>query len=146
MGISLKHLISMKFSLYLLIATLCILVVTDLADAKKKPSKGKKPSKKPSKGKGKPTQENQEQPGEEPVPIVAQCKNEPAPPMDLTLDHAQWMIKAAMSRAEELSIPVTICIRDRHDNLVAHVRMRNAFLGSVDLACQKARTSALFPA
>jgi len=142
-------LISMRFSSYLLIATLCILAFTDLAEAKKKPSKGKKPSKKPSKGKGKPTQGNQEheqQPAEEPVPIVAQCKNEPAPPMDLTLDHAQWMIKAAMSRAEELSIPVTICIRDRHDNLVAHIRMRNAFLGSVDLACQKARTSALFPA
>ena len=70
----------------------------------------------------------------------------PSPPLDLTLDHAQWMIKAAISKAEELSIPVTICIRDRHDNLVAHIRMKNAFLGSVDLACQKARTSALFPA
>merc|ERR1712013_681810 len=74
------------------------------------------------------------------------CKNEPSPPLDLTLDHAQWMIKASISKAEEVSIPVTICIRDRHDNLVAHIRMKNAFLGSVDLACQKARTSALFPA
>ena len=43
-------------------------------------------------------------------------------------------------------MPVTICIRDRHDTLVAQVRMKNALLGSVDLACQKARSSALFPA
>lgn len=78
--------------------------------------------------------------------MTEQCKNEPSPPLDLNLDHAQVMIKAAMTKAEELKTPVTICIRDRHDNLVAHIRMRNAFLGSVDLACQKARTSALFPA
>ena len=51
-----------------------------------------------------------------------------------------------MEKATELKTPVTICIRDRHDNLVAHIRMKNAILGSVDLACQKARSSALFPA
>ena len=50
-----------------------------------------------------------------------------------------------MEKARELKIPVTICIRDRHDNLVAHIRMKNALLGSVELSCQKARSSALFP-
>merc|ERR1719435_715965 len=124
----------MRFSVYLLLGTLCLLTFTQLADARKKPSKGK--------GKGKPST----QPSEEPELIVATCKNEPAPPRDLNLDHAMWMVKAAMTKAKELSTPVTICIRDRHDNLVAHIRMKNAFLGSVDLACQKARTSALFPA
>jgi len=134
----------MRFSVYLLLGTLCLLAFTQLADSRKKPSKGKGKGKgkKPSKGKGKPST----QPSEEPELIVATCKNEPAPPRDLNLDHAMWMVKAAMTKAKELSTPVTICIRDRHDNLVAHIRMKNAFLGSVDLACQKARTSALFPA
>jgi len=137
-------LITMRFYVYLLLGTLCFLAFTQLADARKKPSKGKGKGKgkKPSKGKGKPSKP----PSEEPELIVATCKNEPAPPQDLNLDHAMWMVKAAMTKAEELSTPVTICIRDRHDNLVAHIRMKNAFLGSVDLACQKARTSALFPA
>ena len=55
------------------------------------------------------------------------------------------MMKMTMEKARELKIPVTICIRDRHDNLVAHIRMKNALLGSVELSCQKARSSALFP-
>ena len=38
-----------------------------------------------------------------------------------------------------------ICIRDRHNNLVASIRMKGAPIGSTDLACQKARSSALFP-
>ena len=46
-------------------------------------------------------------------------------------------------KTDEMNRSVTICIRDRHDNLVAHIRMKNAVLGSVDLACQKARSSAL---
>merc|ERR1719450_1573482 len=134
----------MRFSLNLLFIALCLLVFTQLAEAKKK---GKGKGKKPSKGKGKPSQGNEQQPNKEPAKVMTeQCKNEPSPPLDLNLDHAQVMIKAAMTKAEELKTPVTICIRDRHDNLVAHIRMRNAFLGSVDLACQKARTSALFPA
>ena len=55
------------------------------------------------------------------------------------------LIKMSMEKATELKIPITICIRDRHDNLVAHKRMKNALLGSVELACQKARSSVLFP-
>ena len=55
------------------------------------------------------------------------------------------MIKLSTEKAAELNTPVTICIKDRHDNLVLHARMENALLGSVALACQKARSSALFP-
>ena len=47
-------------------------------------------------------------------------------------------------KAKEIGISVCICIRDRHDNLVAHIRMKNALLGSIELSCQKARSSALF--
>ena len=66
--------------------------------------------------------------------------------MDLNGDHGLKMISLVMKKAVEMSRSVTICIRDRHDNLVAHIRMKNAALGSVDLACQKARSSALFSA
>ena len=65
-------------------------------------------------------------------------------PVDLNGDHALKMISLVMAKADEMNRSVTICIRDRHDNLVAHIRMKNAPLGSVDLACQKTRSSALF--
>ena len=66
-------------------------------------------------------------------------------PPDLNYDHAMEMIRLVKEKADQKKTPVVICIRDRHDNLVAHIRMKNALLGSVDLACQKARSSALFP-
>ena len=66
-------------------------------------------------------------------------------PRDLTIDHAMEMIRVVMEKANEVETPVSICIKDRHDNLVAHVRMENAMLGTVDLSCQKAKSSALFP-
>ena len=66
-------------------------------------------------------------------------------PRDLNLDHAMEMIRVVMEKANEVETPVAICIKDRHDNLVAHVRMTNTMLGSTDLACQKAKSSALFP-
>ena len=64
---------------------------------------------------------------------------------DLSWDHAQEMIRLVAEEAGSRGVPVCICIRDRHDNLVAHVRMKGALLGSVALSCEKARTSALFP-
>merc|ERR1719186_889986 len=70
------------------------------------------------------------------------CKSQPP---DLNYDHAMEMIRLVTEKANQMKTPVVICIRDRHDNLVAHIRMKNAVLGSVDLACQKARSSALFP-
>ena len=66
-------------------------------------------------------------------------------PTDLSYDHATEMIRLTTEKADELGFPVVICIRDRHDNLVAHIRMKNALLGSIELACQKARSAALFP-
>ena len=38
-----------------------------------------------------------------------------------------------------------ILLSTRHNNLVLHMRMCDAMLGSIDLALQKARGSALFP-
>jgi len=50
-----------------------------------------------------------------------------------------------MERGLELDTPLVIAILDRHANLVLHARMKGTLLGSVDLALQKARGSALFP-
>ena len=66
--------------------------------------------------------------------------------VDLSYDHAGEMLRLVTGKAAELGVAVCVCIRDRHDNLVAHIRMKNALLGSVELSCQKARSSALFPA
>ena len=38
-----------------------------------------------------------------------------------------------------------IVLTTRHNNLVLHMRMCDAWLGSIDLALQKARGSAFFP-
>ena len=38
-----------------------------------------------------------------------------------------------------------ILLSTRHNNLVLHMRMCDAMLGSIDLALQKARGSAFFP-
>lgn len=74
------------------------------------------------------------------------CILENSTPPDLNGDHAMEIIKLVMDTAARNMTAVTICVRDRHDNLVAHFKMKNAWLGTVDLACQKARSSALFPA
>ena len=66
-------------------------------------------------------------------------------PPDLSWNHAMEMLRLVIDEADSRGMALSICIRDRHDNLVAHVRMKNALLGSVDLSCMKARTSALFP-
>jgi len=70
------------------------------------------------------------------------CKSSPP---DLAWNHAMEMIRLVIDEADTRGMALSICIRDRHDNLVAHIRMKNALLGSVDLSCMKARTSALFP-
>ena len=56
------------------------------------------------------------------------------------------MLSIITGQAKTSSTPVSICIRDKGDNMVGHLRMKDALLGSVELACQKARSSALFGA
>lgn len=63
----------------------------------------------------------------------------------MTLDKARQCIANAVSAAEKTGIKVCIAIVDSGAHLVAFERMDGAFLGSVDIAIKKARTSALFP-
>ena len=63
----------------------------------------------------------------------------------MTLAAARRHIADAISKSEQLGIKVCIAIVDSGAHLVAFERMDGAFLGSVDIAIKKARTSALFP-
>ena len=62
----------------------------------------------------------------------------------ITLEDARRVISAAEKKAAEIGQPMNIAIADAGGNLVAHVRMDNAWLGSVDISIKKAWTSRAF--
>ena len=62
----------------------------------------------------------------------------------LTLNDARRIIAAAEKKAEEIGQPMNIAVVDAGANLVAHVRMDKAWIGSIDIAINKAFTSRAF--
>jgi len=62
----------------------------------------------------------------------------------ITLEDARKVIAAAEKKAKELRQPMNIAVADGGGNLVAHVRMDDAWLGSIDIAIKKAFTSRAF--
>lgn len=62
----------------------------------------------------------------------------------ITLTDARRIIAAAEKKADEIGQPMNIAVADAGGNLVAHVRMDNAWLGSVDISIKKAWTSRAF--
>ena len=62
----------------------------------------------------------------------------------ITLDDAKRVIAAAEKRAVEIGQPMNIAVADAGGNLVAHVRMDAAWLGSIDISIKKAFTSRAF--
>ncbi len=62
----------------------------------------------------------------------------------ITLNDAVRMINAAQDKADEIGQPMNIAVVDHGGNLMAHVRMDNAWVGSVDIAINKAWTSRAF--
>jgi uncharacterized protein GlcG (DUF336 family) len=62
----------------------------------------------------------------------------------LTLEDARKVIVAAEQKANELEQPMNIAVADAGGNLVAHVRMDEAWMGSIDIAIKKAFTSRAF--
>lgn len=62
----------------------------------------------------------------------------------MTLQEARTIIAAAERKAEEIGQPMNIAVVDAGGNLKAFVRMENAWLGSVDIAINKAWTSRAF--
>jgi uncharacterized protein GlcG (DUF336 family) len=64
--------------------------------------------------------------------------------MTVTLADARRVIAAAEKKAAEIGQPMNIAVADAGGNLVAHVRMDGAWLGSVDISIKKAWTSRAF--
>jgi len=62
----------------------------------------------------------------------------------ITLAIAKTIIEAAERKASEIGQPMNIAVVDTGGNLVAHVRMDNAWIGSVDIAINKAWTARAF--
>ncbi len=62
----------------------------------------------------------------------------------ITLADARRIIAAAEQKAQEIGQPMNISVVDQGGNLVAHVRMDNAWIGSVDISINKAWTARAF--
>ena len=62
----------------------------------------------------------------------------------VTLADARRVIAAAEKKADEIGQPMNIAVADEGGNLVAHVRMDGAWLGSIDIAINKAYTARAF--
>jgi uncharacterized protein GlcG (DUF336 family) len=62
----------------------------------------------------------------------------------VTLADAKRVIAAAEKKSEEIGQPMNIAVVDAGGNLVAHVRMDKAWIGSIDISINKAWTSKAF--
>jgi uncharacterized protein GlcG (DUF336 family) len=62
----------------------------------------------------------------------------------ITLDDARRVISAAEKKAREIGQPMNIAVVDGGGNLVSHVRMDGAWLGSIDISINKAFTARAF--
>ena len=62
----------------------------------------------------------------------------------VTLADAKRIIAAAEKKAADIKQPMNIAVVDAGGNLVAHVRMDNAWIGSVDISIKKAWTARAF--
>ena len=62
----------------------------------------------------------------------------------IQLEDARRIIAAAEKKAKEIGQPMNIAVVDAGGNLVAQVRMDNAWLGSIDIAINKAFTARAF--
>jgi uncharacterized protein GlcG (DUF336 family) len=62
----------------------------------------------------------------------------------VTLEDARRVIAAAEKKAQSIKQPMNIAVADEGGNLVAIVRMDGAWLGSIDIAINKAYTSRAF--
>src|SRR5437879_9487364 len=60
------------------------------------------------------------------------------------LDDARRVISAAEKKAREIRQPMNIAVTDEGGNIVTHIRMDNAWIGSIDISMKKAYTSRAF--
>jgi Haem-degrading len=66
--------------------------------------------------------------------------------MQITSDQAEGVVRAAKSKAADIGVAVSVVVMDAAGHLKAFSRMDGAWLGSIDVAMKKAKTSVLFEA
>ena len=64
--------------------------------------------------------------------------------LGVSLDEALQVIQAGQKKADEIGVPMNIAVVDAGANLVAFQRQEGAWLGSIDIAINKAFTSRAF--
>ena len=64
--------------------------------------------------------------------------------VSLSLADARQIISAGERKAQELGIPYNLAVVDSGGALIAHVRMDDAWMGSIDIAINKAFTAKAF--
>jgi len=62
----------------------------------------------------------------------------------VSLDDARRVIAAAEKKAREIGQPMNIAVVDAGGNLVSHVRMDDAWIGSINISINKAFTARAF--
>src|ERR1700751_811019 len=62
----------------------------------------------------------------------------------MTMDTAQLILKAAVAKAQEIGQPMNVAIVDAGTNLTSFARMDGAWLGSINIAINKAFTAKAF--
>ena len=62
----------------------------------------------------------------------------------ITLSDARRVVAAAETKAREIGQPMNIAVVDSGGNLVSHVRMDGAWIGSIDISINKAFTARAF--
>ncbi len=64
--------------------------------------------------------------------------------MNISLEKAHKALLASLQKADHMGKKMNIAVVDGGANLVAFVRMDNAWLGSADIAIKKAKTAVFF--
>ena len=64
--------------------------------------------------------------------------------MEITSTQALKLLEQATAKASDIGVDANIAIMDTAGHMKLFCRMDNAFLGSIDIAVQKAKTAMLF--
>lgn len=62
----------------------------------------------------------------------------------ITLEQAEGVVKAALAKADEIEVKMNVAVVDAGNNLTAFARQDGAWLGSIDIAQNKAYTARSF--
>jgi uncharacterized protein GlcG (DUF336 family) len=65
-------------------------------------------------------------------------------PSSISLEEARRVIEGGEAKAREIKSPSNIAVVDAGGNLVAHIRMDEAWIGSIDISINKAFTARAF--